>query len=48
MSEPTSPLQRWILESQQALLKRKRAPTTHPALEGRRSEQDEKGFLLGE
>lgn len=46
MSEPTSPLQRWILESQQALLTRKRAATTHPTLEGRRSEQDEKGFVV--
>lgn len=48
MSEPTSPLQRWILESQQALLNRKRAVTTHVALEGRRSGEDEKSFLLGE
>lgn len=45
MSEPTSPLQRWILESQQALLNRKRAGTTHRTPEGRRSEQGEHGFL---
>jgi hypothetical protein len=48
MSEPTSPLQRWILESQQAILNHKRAATTHPAPEGRRSEQGKQGFLLGE
>ena len=46
MPEPTSPLQRWILESQQALLHRKPIATAHPALAGRQAEQDPKGFLL--
>lgn len=45
MSQPTSPLQRWILESQQALLKHRRAVTT---LEVRRSEEDERASLSGE
>lgn len=47
MPEPTSPLQGWILESQQALLNRKPIATAHPALAGRQVEQEPKGFLLG-
>ena len=45
MSEPTSPLQRWILESQQALLNRRR--TSRPT-EAQRPEQNEPVMLLGE
>jgi hypothetical protein len=49
MSEPTSRLQRWILESQQALLKRKRrAATEYTRPEAGRSEQHEQKFLLWE
>ena len=47
MPEPTSRLQRWILESQQALLNRKPIATAHPALAGRQVEQDLKSFSLG-
>ena len=43
MPEQTSPLQRWILESQQSLLHRTPSATVHPALARQQVEQDPKG-----
>ena len=46
MPEQTSPLQRWILESQQALLNRRPIAAAQTPLAGRQVEQDPKGFVL--